>query len=100
MTAAATGSSVAPGWAISRYMAGWSGILTSAEQPASSNRPIMAVVACFTKGIPQGWTAVVAYQPWLNGEWGKFPPSFRDGALAPDPESRDSGFASRPGMTA
>src|SRR5256885_1774463 len=26
-------------------------------------------------------------------------PSFRDGALAPDPESRDSGFASRPGMT-
>src|ERR1700694_2491355 len=29
-------------------------------------------------------------------------PSFRDGALAPDPESRDSGFDAlhRPGMTA
>jgi hypothetical protein len=29
-------------------------------------------------------------------------PSFRDGALAPDPESRDSGFdaSHRPGMTA
>src|SRR5439155_2396870 len=29
-------------------------------------------------------------------------PSFRDGALAPDPESRDSGFCAlhRPGMTA
>jgi hypothetical protein len=28
-------------------------------------------------------------------------PSFRDGALAPDPESRDSGFdaSHRPGMT-
>jgi hypothetical protein len=28
-------------------------------------------------------------------------PSFRDGALAPDPESRDSGFDAlhRPGMT-
>jgi 4-hydroxy-tetrahydrodipicolinate synthase len=31
----------------------------------------------------------------------RFSPSFRDGALAPDPESRDSGFdaAHRPGMT-
>ncbi len=28
-----------------------------------------------------------------------FPSSFRDGPKGPDPESRDSGFATRPGMT-
>src|SRR5215216_5777576 len=75
MIAAATGSSVAPGCDMSRYIDGCSGILTSAEQPASSKTPIMAVVARFTERIPQRIrkrldAAVVAYQPWLNGERG------------------------------
>src|SRR5437667_10591672 len=51
-------------------------------------------------GLRQGNIALIHSAP--TGE--RFPPiepSFRDGALAPDPESRDSGFdaAHRPGMT-
>src|SRR5678815_4126149 len=36
---------------------------------------------------------------WRGCE-GIYPLSFRDGAPGPDPESRDPGFAARPGMTA
>src|SRR5947199_7821297 len=46
----------------------------SAAQPQSANKPMIATAARIINKFPcphrAVWTAVVAYQPWLNGERG------------------------------
>src|SRR5258707_9215567 len=66
IAAAATGSSLAPGFAMSEYMAGsWIG--ASAAQPASNK--VKKIAAAARMNQPPVVTRVVAYQPWLNGEF-------------------------------
>src|SRR5438067_9460500 len=54
-----------------RYMLGCS-IGASAAQPQIANKPMIATAARIINKFPcqhrAVWTAVVAYQPWLNGE--------------------------------
>src|SRR5438477_12399793 len=54
-----------------RYMLGCS-IGASAAQPQSANKPMIATAARIINKFPcqhrAVWTAVVAYQQWLNGE--------------------------------
>src|SRR3982074_315127 len=65
--AAAGTSSLAPALAMLAYIDGCSIVATSPAQPPSARSPIMATIARMIRKFPR-IDAVVAYQPWLNGE--------------------------------
>jgi hypothetical protein len=79
IVAAASGSSLAPS-AMLKYMLGCS-VETSPAQPGSANNATIAAHARMIQ-VPKGFfRAVVACQPWLNGEGlPGFWPQFRRGA--------------------